>query len=282
MEGVGSMRARWPQSWPGRLTLVVVLAIILVYAVGPAITHFTAARAPGRVIEYAGRWIWTLAGLALATSVTVQGLRRKPDDPPRLGPLTWQIWMLGIAAAWVLVFLATQGTALPLRARSAHVNINGWLPSLESFALAYGLVYVLLLIPERIRRKLPFEDATKQTQRLVPAGLAFSAAIITGSYLLALHFFNEPLARVWQGPLAASIVAVLALLTPFYQLIARACWRYGFADLLDPTAWWAKWSEMTDEIRSFRIKQAIREEAKKRSATTKRATWRRLVARRDH
>jgi hypothetical protein len=79
----------------------------------------------------------------------------------------------------------------------------------------------------------------------------------------------------------------MALLTPFCQLITRACWRYGFADLLDPTAWWAKWSEMTDEIGGFRVKQAIheqamREEAEKRSVTTERATWRRLIARHDH
>jgi hypothetical protein len=275
------MQVRWPQSWPGRLMLVV-LASILVYAAGITITHFTAARAPGRIIEDTGGRIWTLAGLAWATSATVQGLRRKPDGPPDIGPLTWQMGILGVAATWALLFLATQGTALPQGALSAHVNFNGWMPSLESLVLAYGLLYALLLSPEIIRRKLPFEDASEQVVRWVPATLALGAAIVTGSYLLCLHFFNEPLARLSLGPLTASIVAVMALLTPFYQLIARACWRYGLADLLDPTAWWAKWSEMTDEIRSFRIKQASREVAEKRPANTKRATWRRLVARRDH
>src|SRR5215472_9427389 len=43
----------------------------------------------------------------------------------------------------------------------------------------------------------------------------------------------------------------MALVTPLYQLIARACWRYGLADLLDPVAWWAKGSEVTKEIMSY-------------------------------
>jgi hypothetical protein len=101
--------------------------------------------------------------------------------------------------------------------------------------------------------------------RLVPAGLAAVAAIVTGSYLLALHFFNEPLARIPPGPLAASILAVMALLTPLYQLIARACWRYGLADLIDPAAWWAKWSELANEIRNYHH-QALTEPGKERPA----------------
>lgn len=270
--------------------MLVMLASILVYVVGYAIIHYAAAGAPGIVMEDVAGWVWPLAGLAFATSVTVQGLRAQPDGPPSMAPLTWQMGLLGGAVAWILRFLATQGTDVPLRAHSAHVNTNGWMPSLESFALAYGLLYALLLGPEKIRRKLPFDKASEQVQRLMSAALALCAAIITGSYLLALHFFNEPLARIPLGPLAASIVAVMALLTPFYQLITRACWRYSFADLLDPTAWWAKWSDMTDEIRTFRAKemreaaekQAMREAAEKQPAATKKATWRHLVGRRAY
>jgi hypothetical protein len=61
----------------------------------------------------------------------------------------------------------------------------------------------------------------------------------------------------------------MALLMPFYQLIARACWRYGLADLLDPAAWWAKWWEVTGEIRGFRIEQVLRGAAEKQSADAK-------------
>ena len=75
-------------------------------------------------------------------------------------------------------------------------------------------------------------------------------------YLLALHFFNGPLARIPPGPLAASIVAVIALLTPLYQLIVRACWRDGLADLTDPTVWWAKWLKVASEIRNYREAEA--------------------------
>jgi len=129
---------------------------------------------------------------------------------------------------------------------------------MEAWALALCLLYALFIGPEIIRRKLPFEHASQEALRLVPTGLAIGAAIVTGSFLLALHFFNQPLASIPPGPLAASIIAVMTLLMPFYQFIARACWRDGLADFLDPAAWWAKWFKVTGEVRFFRFTPTVR------------------------
>lgn len=260
------MRIREPRAWLGLLAL----AGFLLDNVGLAIIHqFPSARVPGRVIEITGTWIFVPAFIAFAASQTSRALRPKPDGRPELGWFGALAAMLGAGAAWVLVFLATQGNAAALGPRSAHVNRSGLLPGLEAFVLAECLLYALLFGPELIRRKLPFEQASEQALRLVPAGLALAAAIVTGSYMLALHFFNEPLAKIPPGPLTASIVAVMALLTPFYQLIARACWRYGLADLLDPAAWWAKGSKVMWEIRGFHIEQVSREMKQKQSADAK-------------
>ncbi len=78
------------------------------------------------------------------------------------------------------------------------------------------------------------------------------------------------MAGIPLGALAASIVAVMALVIPLYQLIARACWRYGLADLLDPATWWTKWSEVTYEVIDFHDIHAY--EVEKRSADAKDAT----------
>jgi hypothetical protein len=256
------MRTRAPRTWLGLLAL----AGFLLDNVGFALTFLPSARVPGRVVEVTGAWIFVPAVAAWTISQTSQALRKKPDGRPDLGWLSTLTFMLGVGAAWVLVFLATQGNAAALGTHSAHVNSRGLLPGLEAFVLAECLLYALLFGPEIVRRKLPFEHATEQALRLVPAGLALGAAIVTGSYMLALHFFNEPLAKIPPGPLTASIVAVMALLTPFYQLIARACWRYGLADLLDPAAWWAKGQKMADEIRFFRFNQGYRKMKEEQSA----------------
>jgi hypothetical protein len=245
------MRIRGPRSWPVRLLLVLLAGNLLV-AAGFAMIHLTTARVPGKVILYAGRWTVAVAVIAWFAYSTAKTLREKPTGSPELGGFHWQVaGILGVGASWTFLFLTTQGNVTPIGFNSAHVNIHGWAPSIESFALAEGLLYALLYMPEIIRRKLPFERASQQILRLVPAALAVAAAIITGSYVLALHFMNEPLARIPPGPLIASIVAVMALLTPLYQLIARATWRYGLADILDPRAWRDKWSKTIREIRSF-------------------------------
>lgn len=115
---------------------------------------------------------------------TVQALRRKPDGRPELGLLGWMVPLAGIGITSALLFLATQGsTAAPVYV------INGRLAGLESWVLTVGLYYALLVAPEIVRRKLPFEHASEQASRLVPAVLAVGAAMLTGSYLLALHFF---------------------------------------------------------------------------------------------
>ena len=255
------MRLWRPRTWPGRL----LTAGVLLIAAGIVIYYFLPIRAPGKVIATAGWYILSASCVAWLISQTIHDLRQKPDGEPKgLGLIGALAVTLGVVASQALIFLATQGNAIASPTRSAHINRSGLLPRLEAFVLAECLLYSLLFGPEIIRRKLPFKDASDQALRFVPAGLAVGAAVVTGSYLLALHFFNEPLATIPPGPLTASILAVMALLTPLYQLIARACWRYGLADLLDPRAWWTKWWEVTDEIRLFRY-PTLRKTSEKQS-----------------
>lgn len=237
------MRIPGPRTWRVRLLVVGIFLVI----VGRIVTIFPSARVPGEAVLNTGGLLVLLGALGVLLAKERKSLREKPGRP-NLG--TW-IQLVAVAAAGILLFLTTQGNPGALGTSAAHLNRHGLLPTLESFALGIGLVYTLFYSPEVLHRELPFEQASDQALRLLPAGLAVGAAIVTGSYLFALHFFNEPLARFPLGPLAASIVAVMALLTPLYQLTARACWRYGLANLIDPAAWLTKWSELANEFTNY-------------------------------
>ncbi len=235
------MRIPGPRTWRVRLLVAGILLVIL----GRVGIIFPPARAPGEIVLNTGLVLVSLGCLGHILDQERRTLREKPGRP-NLG-----LWMWALAfAPLALLFLVTQGNTGILGISSSHVNSHGFLPYMESYALGFGLMYTLLFWPEVLHRELPSEQASEQTLRLLPAGLAVGAAIVTGSYLLALHFLNEPLARIPPRPLAASIVAVMALLMPLYQLIARACWRYGLANLIDPAVWLAKWSEVTNEFRN--------------------------------
>jgi hypothetical protein len=261
------MEIRKPRSWLAPLWVVSILLVAAGWVM--VWTHIPALRVPGRVMGNTGRWVSIPLFLALGASRTSQTLRREPHGTSSFWLLAQHVQVFAFGVGWALLFLVAQGNVTALGGHAAHVNSEGWLPFIESYALVWGLLYALLFAPEIVRRKLPFEHAHDQVRRLVPAVLATLAMLVTGSYLLALHFFNEPLARIPPGPLAASILAVMALLAPLYQLIARASWRYGLADLLDPEAWWAKWSEVKDEITNY---QAMREAVQEQFADAKDGT----------
>jgi hypothetical protein len=245
----GSGPNPWSISGP-----VTVLGGLLLTA-GTVMSHLPPTRTPGKIVETVGLFV-LLSGIAvMIITLIILILRAQPAGPFPLSLIVFAPFIFAIGVSQAFVFLAAQGNTA---ARSAHVNSHGWLPQLEAFILTGCLAYALLLRPEIIRRSLPFEQASEQARRVVPAGLAVGAAFATGSYLLALHFFNQPLVRIAAGPLAASIVAVMALLTPLYQFIARTCWRYSLADVLTPTAWWAKWRQIKEEIIDFRSKQELR------------------------
>jgi hypothetical protein len=238
-----------PLAW--RL-LRLVIAGFLLLAAGWLMAIFPATRVPGTVIAVMTRWILVTVLVVLAVSLTIHTLGQNRDGPlPDLNNLANLAFMLGIGFSWGLVLLAN-----PTDTPAPGGHIKSLLPALEVFVLTWCLFYVLVLAPEIIHRKLPFEHASEQAVRLVPAVLAVSAAMVTGVYLLGLHFFNEPLAKISPGVLAAAIVAVVALLMPLYQLIVRACWRYGLANLLNPKAWWFTRGQVMDEIRNYQARAA--------------------------
>lgn len=150
-----------------------------------------------------------------------------------------------------VIFLATNGnTAVLPASRNTGIGI------LSNLLLAF-IPLLLVGLPEILRRMLSLDGISDSTKRLLPGWLAVVAALITALYVLLLHFFSGPLVNVPLGPLCAALLAALALLTPFYRLIAAACWERGVMDIVHLTHWRTSQRLMLSELRTaWRLRNA--------------------------
>jgi hypothetical protein len=143
-----------------------------------------------------------------------------------------------------VIFLATNGNTAVL-----PVSRNNGIGILSILLLA-SIPLLLVGVPEILRRMPSLDGASDSTKRLLPGWLAVVAALVTALYVLLLHFFSGPLVNVPLGPLCAALLAALALLTPFYKLIAVACWERGVMDIVHLTHWRTSQRLMFSELRT--------------------------------
>lgn len=125
---------------------------------------------------------------------------------------------------------------------------QGWAILAPQIACQVSITYLLIMFPAALRRRLPWDRASKLAQTLLPAWLAAAAALMTWIFVLLLHI-GGPLART---SLAATLVGGLglaALLAPLYQFMARSSWQYGGEAVLDPVRWRAAFTAVRTEIR---------------------------------
>jgi hypothetical protein len=132
--------------------------------------------------------------------------------------------------------------------------------SVVQVACQVSITYLLIMFPAALRRRLPWDGATKLAQTLLPAWLAAAAAVVTWIFVLVLHF-GGPLNHT---SLAATLIGGLglaALLAPLYQFMARSCWQHGGDAVLDPVRWRAAFATVRTELRqayaSYRVAEAI-------------------------
>jgi hypothetical protein len=150
-----------------------------------------------------------------------------------------------------LVFLATNGNSAVFAA-SGNTGIGVF-----STVLLGSIPFLLVGLPEILHRMLSWDRVSDSTKGILPCWLAAVAALVTGLYVLLLHFFGGPLAGVALGPLCAALLAALALLTPFYKLIAAACWERGIMDVVHLAHWRNSQRLMLSELRTaWRLRNA--------------------------
>jgi hypothetical protein len=214
------------------------LAALTVIVAGSLIRS-SVAKGAGDVVVACGVWMLLLAALIYLLEVVGRAL----PDPTSLGArVTIDIMVVLFLAFFQLLVAAVATSANPsvIAAVATNRGAKGWggnLTSAVGITCLFAIPAVLVAVPEQLRRKRPWTDASERARAVVPSWLAASAAVLTGAYLLAEHFFGGPLAGPSLWVVLVGGLGVAALLVPAYQFMARSCWEYGVEVILDPQRW---------------------------------------------
>lgn len=219
---------------PGR----VALAGLVVIVAGALIGSF-AVKGAGDVIAACGVWMLLLAALIYLLNAIGRAL---PDGTGIAARVTVDAVVLLFLAFFQLLVAAIATSANPSVIAAVATNQGakgpgGSVTSAVGLACLFAIPLLLVVAPERLRRKRPWNHASELARTLMPSWLAASAALLTGLYALAEHFFGGPLAGPSLWVVLVGGLAVAALLAPAYQFVARSCWQYGIEVVLDPERW---------------------------------------------
>jgi hypothetical protein len=158
-----------------------------------------------------------------------------------------------IIVAWIVspvVFLLLVATLASSGSMGSWFKSDaGWAVTLGEIACIQVVLFLLVIFPELLRRRLPWHRATKLARTLLPSWLTAAAAVITWIQIMLLHFSGQ-LPTTPLGALLVAGLGVAVLLTPLYQFISRSCWEYGIEAVLDPLRWHGAWRKVYDEVRS--------------------------------
>jgi hypothetical protein len=157
------------------------------------------------------------------------------------------IFILGLPA--IFIVLATAGGN-----RSAVIELVTTMSSSGSSVVSIlqglsvvGIPALVVAWPEYLRTK-----GRAAASSLVPAWLAGFASVLTGIYIVTLHFYEPGTAGLGKSPLGIWSVAAFGasvLLAPFYRAVAKACLRQGVVVAFDPAQWWSAWCVAYGEMR---------------------------------
>jgi hypothetical protein len=136
-------------------------------------------------------------------------------------------------------------------------GIGAWVFPGAAGACLLGIPGLLIIYPQQLRRRLPWDRATELSRTLLPAWLAAAAAVITWAYVLLLHLAGGPLASTSVPVLLVAGFGVATLLVPLYQFLARSCWQYGSDAVFDPVRWRAAVVRVYREINAVDPSQAM-------------------------
>jgi hypothetical protein len=214
---------------PQRLTLLGVLVFVAVTILAPS---------------YAGYATIPFVALpSVAGFIAVRGSIRKMGY--RMGLLraleaTVNVVIIGFAVILATRFVATGGT-IGTTSRDSRLQF------VELDIVIVTLV-LLLWVPQLFFHIQLDRDGTGNVQRVLLGLIAVTASILTGVYILGLHFAGGPLRNISMAPLFAGVVGLVVIMTPAYRSLARACWRRGISDIFQLRKQRQDWSKALAEL----------------------------------
>ncbi len=171
----------------------------------------------------------------------------------------WPILRAGILAVIVLVifqFVLAGLAALAAGGSYGSDNTSMGYGNAEYY-LTIAVLWLLLGVPQRaFRLELDshYEEIIKSpngegTVRNMLVGLlAWMAAILSGIYILLLHFGNGPLKKIGIDTLGAGVIFTIVLLVPAYKSLATTCWQRGIRNTLLLKPLIMRWSKTLTEL----------------------------------
>ncbi len=105
----------------------------------------------------------------------------------------------------------------------------------------------LVVVPEILRRKPRWKCAC-DLRKALPGWLAAIAAAATGGYGFLLHLRGGPLYHPAPGTLSVAILFAVALLVPFYKVVAKGVLERGVSKFFDPASWWRMQRTILSEV----------------------------------
>lgn len=249
------------QLWKHPLLSGIVAAVAIIMASSWAATalpgHATAIyHVEAMVVEVL---VWLLLLLLIIKAVRWMSPKEKNTAAVVVAVVGWIVYFLGFQV--LVAALASSGDFADsfswLKGRFTGGIVGGWVIPGAAGACWLGIPGLLIIYPQQLRRRLPWDRATELSQTLLPAWLAAAAAVITWAYVLLLHFGGGPLARTSVLVLLVAGFGVATLLVPLYQFLARSCWQSGSDAVFDPVRWYTAVVTVYREINAVDPSQAM-------------------------
>jgi hypothetical protein len=124
------------------------------------------------------------------------------------------------------------------------VQIDQW----AGYALVLAAFWLLVRIPQRLFKIRLDTGSTEEIQQVLLGLLTAAASVLTGIYILLLHFGGGPLGQVRPGPLVAGVIGTVVLVAPSYRSLARACWQRGISGVFSPRGLTHYWGATLVEL----------------------------------
>jgi hypothetical protein len=107
---------------------------------------------------------------------------------------------------------------------------------------------VLVGVPQRLF------NIKLDVQSILLGLITAAASVVTGAYIVLLHFGGGPLSKVNLGPLIVGTILTVVLVAPVYKSLVRGCWRNGISGMFNCLS--RQWDEALTELKKS-LNQAV-------------------------
>jgi hypothetical protein len=132
------------------------------------------------------------------------------------------LWFL-LGGAAFLVSLVTNGVGFATAFSYPFAGKIGF----ARLLLLLALPWVVVGVPDQAFKLRLDRGGTGDARRVTVNLITGLSCVLTGIYLVLLHFPGGPLHKIPRGQLVTGILVTVLLVAPFYRSIARICWQWG-------------------------------------------------------